>query len=337
MSAIGIINTSVGSGNVGDHIIMDACMGHFMELLPNIQMLHFSSHDAFLYNALKLQGHVGVNLLCGTNCLSSHMAYMPGWPINPVSALLVKPVISVGVGWKSYQGKPDFYTKRILNKALNREGFLSVRDNYTKSKLEECGLKNVLNTGCPTLWSITKSHCSQIPSNKAANVVYTFTDYAPDIKADMYTLELLAKTYESRFIWIQGSKDLSYLASLTEQFPAFFKASKFMLIPPSLHAYDKFLANTDVDYIGTRLHGGIRAIQHKKRTIIIGVDNRAEEMGKDFDLPVLKRERIEELPLMIRAEHEVNIKLPVKEIDIFKDYLSTLNKKNAIGDFQYCI
>jgi len=33
-------------------------------------------------------------------------------------------------------------------------------------------------------------------------------------------------------------------------------------------------------------------MQHKRRTTIIAVDNRAVEMGRDFALPVLAREQI---------------------------------------------
>ena len=48
----------------------------------------------------------------------------------------------------------------------------------------------------------------------------------------------------------------------------------------------------NIDYVGTRLHAGIRALQHKKRTIIIGIDNRAIEKAKDFNLTVIDRKNI---------------------------------------------
>ena len=54
---------------------------------------------------------------------------------------------------------------------------------------------------------------------------------------------------------------------------------------PTLEAFDNLLeSEIDLDYIGTRLHAGIRAIQKKRRSIIIGVDNRALEMQKTLIL-----------------------------------------------------
>lgn len=38
-----------------------------------------------------------------------------------------------------------------------------------------------------------------------------------------------------------------------------------------------------MDFVGTRLHGGIRAMQHKQRAIIIEIDNRAKEISSRFE------------------------------------------------------
>jgi polysaccharide pyruvyl transferase WcaK-like protein len=61
------------------------------------------------------------------------------------------------------------------------------------------------------------------------------------------------------------------------------------------------LKREDVDCVGTRLHAGIRALQRKRRAIILGVDNRAEEMGHDFDLPVVARGKV-----ALELEAEIN-------------------------------
>lgn len=334
MRSIGILNTSIGSGNIGDQIIMDASMRHLIELMPKSQLVHFSSHDAFLYHALRLQTHVRLNLLCGTNCLSSHMAIRPGWPINPLSAVFMKPVITMGVGWQAYQGRPDLYTRVLLKKALSQESLLSVRDNYTKSKLEECGFTNVINTGCPTLWRFSDDFCSSIPMLKASKVVYTLTDYARDEHVDIRTLEILGQNYDSIFIWVQGTKDLEYLEYLYSKKPSFFRGLKVKLIPPSLGLYDAFLESNDLDYVGTRLHGGIRALQKKKRTIILAVDNRAEEKRRDFLLPVIKREAVEELDSLINSTLETSILLPKQEIEQFKNLLRELDV-SSVENFEY--
>ncbi|TOG81065.1 capsular biosynthesis protein, partial [Vibrio parahaemolyticus] len=61
------------------------------------------------------------------------------------------------------------------------------------------------------------------------------------------------------------------------------------IIAPSLESFDEVLSSGNVDYIGTRLHGGVRALQKKVRTLILAIDNRAWEKKKDFNLPVVER------------------------------------------------
>ena len=48
-----------------------------------------------------------------------------------------------------------------------------------------------------------------------------------------------------------------------------------------------------VDYVGNRLHGGIFALQRKRRAIIVAIDYRAREMAKDYSLPLVERDSIE--------------------------------------------
>jgi hypothetical protein len=43
----------------------------------------------------------------------------------------------------------------------------------------------------------------------------------------------------------------------------------------------------DVDFVGARLHGGIRALQRGRRTLTIALDNRAREIAGDTGMPVV--------------------------------------------------
>jgi polysaccharide pyruvyl transferase WcaK-like protein len=71
-----------------------------------------------------------------------------------------------------------------------------------------------------------------------------------------------------------------------------FCGNGLVFIDPSIEALDDLLRSEGVDFVGTRLHGGIRALQHKRRTIIIAVDNRATEIGRDINLPIVQRTSI---------------------------------------------
>ena len=82
--------------------------------------------------------------------------------------------------------------------------------------------------------------------------------------------------------------------------------------------YDKLLRNHDVDFVGSRLHGGIRALNFKRRSLIIGVDNRALEINKDTNLPFIDRSRIEDIEKWVNRSFETEINLPYDNINEWK-------------------
>jgi hypothetical protein len=93
--------------------------------------------------------------------------------------------------------------------------------------------------------------------------------------------------------------------------------NKAIYVKPSLQALDEILT-IDIDYLGTRLHAGIRALQNKKRTLILAVDNRAIEISKDTNLPVVPRNDWESITSWIESAYETRIRLPWSNIDKWK-------------------
>jgi hypothetical protein len=90
------------------------------------------------------------------------------------------------------------------------------------------------------------------------------------------------------------------------------------VIGPNLRSYDEFLANEDVDYVGSRLHGGIRALQFKKRTLVIGIDHRSAEIANDTGLPVLRRTEMNGLETWVNGNLPTRINLPTDNITNWK-------------------
>lgn len=322
--AIGALDPSVASTNVGDRIIMEACQREIEAARPRDQCIHFSALDTLtLYSLREQRRSIKWNVLCGTNCLSSHMLLRSGWGVNLLTAPLFRPVTTMGVGWGSYQGRPDLYTRVLLRKLLGVAGVLSVRDAYTQKKMHECGLSNVMNTGCPTIWGLDEAHCLRIPRTRAAEVVYTLTSYAPNAQHDLQAIRHLTKAYSAVHIWFQGTGDPRYFKTLLPEIRTFMDPDRINVVPPVLGAYDALLETRDLDYVGTRLHGGIRAMQRGKRALILAVDNRAMEMGRDFNLPVIPRDRVGELPGLIIEERATDVRLPSAAIEAFRAFLRT--------------
>lgn len=308
---ISILDTSLNSDNLGDQIINFYCNKIFSEL--NITPKErYATHTL---DKAMVSDH-NLKIITGTNILDSAMNRMRLWQY-PQDFTKIDNILLMGVGWGLYDESPNMYTKCFLKYVLSSNYVHSVRDSYTKQKLTSLGITNVVNTACPTMWKLDKSLCSSIPHNKARNVVSTITDYDFNPQMDFYMLDQLIKSYEQVFVWIQGQNDLKLLKHYRN-------FEKLKIIDNSFDAYTDFLgSNNDVDYVGTRLHAGIHALNFKKRSIIISIDNRAEEIAKDTNLPVLKREDLmQRLLPMINSRFSTDIKLPTDKISLWKKQFS---------------
>jgi hypothetical protein len=211
----------------------------------------------------------------------------PFWNVNIFNCGCYKNSVTVGVGctnFKSGSDKVSFYSKLLFSKILSKQYKHSVRDERTKRIIESiCGKGSAINTGCPTIWGLTKSHCADIPTAKAERVVFTLTDYSVDRENDQRLIDTLKKLYGEVYYWPQGTQDAKYFASLEN-------TEGITVLTPSVKAYSELLSQGNIDYIGTRLHAGIYAMQHKIRSVILIVDNRAKDMAETYNINTLPRD-----------------------------------------------
>ncbi|ETT45155.1 capsular exopolysaccharide biosynthesis protein (Wzm) [Paenibacillus sp. FSL R7-269] len=313
-----LYNPAVSSLNIGDHIIFDGAFNQLENVLKEAFIVEISTHLP-VSRYLRHLKDSDFNFVCGSNLLRGKMNRLfRQWDINIFNAARMKNSILVGVGWWQYGDEPNIYTKMLYKKVLSMKYLHSVRDSYTEMQLKKMGFENVINTSCPTMWSLTEEHCLEIPTNKAQNVVCTLTDYNKDFAKDREMLNILSNNYKNVYLWLQGIKDYDYFCELVP------KNNNIHLVAPNLKAYDEILEK-DIDYIGTRLHAGIRALQKKKRSIIIGIDNRAIEKQKDFNLTCITRSEIDSLPKLINEKFSTDIKIPIDNINKWKTQFTNNN------------
>ena len=320
MQKILLFNPAISSINLGDEIISYSAKKYIYEIFKSGSLyIDIPTHTPISNNYLNYFKDVKTRFVLGTNLLQGIMnGSFRQWDITNKNIKYLKPIILLGVGWWQYKNDINCFTKSLWKSILSKDYIHSVRDEYTRQKLNSIGIQNVINTGCPTMWNLTTKHCEIIPSAKSSSVVFTLTDYNKDTINDTKLIKNCLKFYKKIYFWPQGYDDLNYLYSLG------FSESLISIIEPNLRAYDDLLKSTDnIDYIGTRLHAGIRALQFQRRSIIIGIDNRSLEKKKDFNLIVLKREEIDELEHMINQNWKTNIKLNENNIKI---WLSQFNK-----------
>lgn len=329
------LSPKIATENQGDFIIDEYCNDILEEIYKESISVEISTRDKITEIS---KGHIAssdVSFVLGTNLLASTKKTFRQWNMTIWMAysilfknvrkreLLNKEIIAskmnkvnivlLGVGWWDYQDIPDRYMKKLFNIILSKNYMHSVRDSFTEQQLRSIGISNVLNTSCPTMWKLTEEHCKDIPVIKAKKVVTTLTNYRKNVKEDTKLLEILIDNYEQVYIWLQALEDLEYIHELGME-------DKLTCIPPTLNHYDTLLKNKEIDYVGTRLHGGIRALNFKARTLIVAVDNRSLEISKDTNLPIIKREEVfNGLEEWIYSNNETQINLPLRNIEKWKN------------------
>lgn len=318
-SAIGLIDPGFDNTlNLGDQIISDSVRKIIQDVCSPVRICRVSSHTRIAPDDVTMLRGCRLVIVGGTNLLKSEMRNWRQWKIYLRDTIKMDRVLLMGVGWWQYQRPPEFYSRTLIRRLLHKKLIHSVRDSYTAVQLSRIGVHNTINTSCPTLWSLTDERVSLIPPRKSKYVIVTLTSYNKDPERDKAFLSCVANNYEKVYFWPQSDEDVSYAAALSEN---------IAFLSNNLAAYDDFLReNRDVDYVGTRLHGGIRAMQHGKRSIIIAIDNRATEIGRDIGLPIVAREDIAELEKRVTMPFVTSLSLPISEIERWCEQLRKLTE-----------
>ena len=96
------------------------------------------------------------------------------------------------------------------------------------------------------------------------------------------------------------------------------KMTKPVQVVYSLKKYSQLLSCKNLDYVGTRLHGGVFALQHQVRALVISIDHRARGFHESNNLPIIERDEIEGLEDIIIAGIRTEIRLNEKNINEWK-------------------
>lgn len=318
MESLLLLDTSIASLNRGDDIIMECVRKELDFLLKDNFELTLPTHvSAFhwyqvyrgLFRVRKYE-NCKYKFVGGTNLLVKDMAtYYPQWNVNLFNYRPMKGSVLVGVG-AGGSDKTNKYTSLLYKKLLSHNYFHSVRDERTKKYLESLGLK-ALHTGCVTMWMLTPEFCKKIPKCKSNRVVFTLTAKSVIDPLDQKLINILNRNYSKVFFWVQGDEDYQYLHK-------FSNIENIQIIPPTKQAYHEILLEEDLEYVGTRLHAGVYAMRHAKRSIILVIDERAREINKANNLNCIEKENIDQLESYINSEFSTDIRMPLDVIEQWK-------------------
>jgi len=325
MYKIGLLDPSLRDNegnisiNLGDKIIYDSIISELSEIFGEIELVRVSTHCNPSAKLLKRLNQCYLIFIGGTNLLSSDIQQYNQWKfVRPFWTTLIYPcsdIILFGVGWWQYQSSPTSFTKKYYSKILKTKFIHSVRDSYTLSKLNEVGLKHSLNTSCPTIWGLN-GRITNRKNLQTQNCVFTLTDYAVSPIDDQNIIKVLLDKFSGDlFYFAQGSNDIAYLESL----PIAKNNLSRIKIIDSIEDYNDIL-QTDIVFIGTRMHGGARALQFKKETLVLEVDNRTKEIRLDTNFPSIARKDISTLNHWIEGKSVFNpMYLNIDSINLWKE------------------
>ncbi len=328
MSSILLIDPAVGTGNLGDEIISECARKELSFLTKEASFTYtVPSHlpvfhwYAVLRNssAVKRYGNCTYKFACGSNMMVKNLlTHYPQWNLNLFNYKPLKGTVLVGVG-AGAGSRTNAYTRYLYRHLLSSSLYHSVRDERSKQYVESLGLK-AINTGCVTMWALTPEFCSQIPSRKADEVVFTLTapsETDPKDDRDQLIIDVLKRNYSKVYYWPQAFMDKDYIKR-------FSNTDGIEILEASRQAYHDFLETHQADYVGTRLHGGIYAMRHKKRSIIIAIDERARGINESNNLNCVDKNNLEALEPLIGSEFATDVKMDQAAIAEWKKQFKTI-------------
>lgn len=312
---------SIGSLNLGDYIIEEAIRDQIHKLFPDRRLFYSSMHQPRSYSSKKAEELSKIRFLCGTNALGVYPLKRPHFHhrIDDFWSAFRKYTL-FGVGWRSESQGSILIEKILYNNFLCSESYHSVRDSQAEKRLNDIGIKKVINTCCPTTWDISIESIEKIPKKKKNSVVLTLTDYSKS-KSDLDLLKLAIKNYKKVYFWPQGAYDKEYFLSLLPDIKNLTKNIEITILPETLLSYKTLLSEGGVDYLGTRLHAAILALKFSTRIMLISVDNRAKSLCSDIGLIYFSRGDIDKLNDFLNSNDPISFTLPYQAIQDWKEYI----------------
>lgn len=333
MKRIVLFDTSIATQNKGDEIIMESvkreirpvCEGHFVHHFPTHTVAFPFGHQATSSKA-KVCRVADYKFICGTNLFWTNMKHPnPLFNANLANCRPLAGSVLLGVGYDEEQCKSNFglYSRTLWKKILSSKYIHSVRDDQMVEYLKQLGLKAV-NTGCPTLWMLTPEHCAQITTKKSDKVVFTLsTTGGVHRENDQKLIDMLLRNYKEVYFYSQTFGGYNTLKSYEQ-------LDKIKIIEPDLGAYKQFLQENEVDYVGTRLHGGVYAMQNKRRAIILSVDNRAKEFDK-YNINCMDQFDIHGIEEKINSDFATNVTIDYNVVHQWMNQFLPKEKKFEIN------
>jgi polysaccharide pyruvyl transferase WcaK-like protein len=318
---ISILSPALTLTNLGDKVIHMYCNQILEERIK--YDFRFESSTKYINQVTRKNiKNSRFTIIYGSNLLDHkfHLFGTNQFSLRPFDYFTLENIIFMGVGFRIYSKRTTTLVKLMYRNLFRNPKYIhSVRDSYTQKKLNEIGINNVIMTSCPTLWNLPEIINNKFKFEK---VLVTLTDYNKDIYYDSLMLKQIFEIYREVYFLPCSAKDLEYFNILLNDIDT--KNINITILKSSLNVLDNVIKNHNIDYIGTRLHIGIYCLNKDVPTRIISIDNRAFEIHKDTNIPIIKRQDILNLKKIILCDLNIKINLPKKSIQTWLEQFTNI-------------
>jgi polysaccharide pyruvyl transferase WcaK-like protein len=285
-----LLNPAIGSTNLGDSIIANAIKGLF-EFWGIDFVAELTTHRPWNKVERKLAIEADYFIVGGSNLLTSSLFPLSHtqWKISYKEFLLLRgKVILFGPGWRRDEDAISYFTSRLYASLMAEEVPQLVRDRVSQSRLLKTE-RNVVNSSCPTLFRIDEV-MENSRSTASNTVVVALSGNIKSVEQDRLILKMAEDNFENVKLFPQGIFDPQFPTYSDEAYYQELKID-YEILSGGLEAYSTELKSGS-HYFGTRLHGGIFAMQHGNPSTIIDVDSRARNIFAGTGYQVLQREEL---------------------------------------------
>lgn len=308
---IAVLDPSLATDNLGDEVIYEAVEEIIFSLFPDAFLHRIATHERMSDRSHAVLRKASLVFVAGSNLLPPDGGQ---WRITLDDAPYCDDIVVLGAGWQHDGTMFNRRSEKLTRRLLSATRIHSVRDAKARDNLAGLGL-SVLNTSCPSLWGLDAAALARTPVARAQEAVVTVTAYRNTPEADAAFLRLVTECYRKVWFYPQMASDIPHLDRIG--------FGHLPRIRASTAAYTAFLAGNEVDYIGSRLHGGIRALQMAKRTLVLAVDNRARDISAHTGLPSVPIADTDAIRAWIETPAPTRLTLPEAEIAAWRAQFSS--------------
>jgi hypothetical protein len=306
MMRLAVFDRSLATDNLGDEVIYQSVEAVLLDLFPVAFIHRIASHEALSDRSHKVLRAADMTFVAGSNLLPPDGER---WRFTRGDCMFIDKLVITGAGWQNDATQLSRENTPIMRRAFHRTALHAVRDQPAADNLAKLGL-SVLNASCPTLWALDAAATARIPASRAPEAVVTVTAYRNRPAEDAAFLRRVTESYRKVWFYPPMQSFISHRERIG--------FGDLPRIRATTAEYTRFFAENDIDYIGSRLHGGIRALQTGKRSLILQADNRARDIAAHTGLPSVRLDDLAGIRAWIEAPAPTVLRLPETAIAAWK-------------------